>query len=191
MVRIVFCLLLYFGTPCRSSSSLQCNHHLGGALLHHRGSNGAKWSKSWRNCEHLQQPPGARLRENGLNSDDMKLFVISLYSVGELRDQLGELEQVVVVLPGLLLPARNLPLKLSWQRRLSRASWGSCCCELRHTPYFDTLIRTTCLHTLLFSSSHTFILHLLLLLWIRRTSYFCSYFYKWQFNTIGKMETLR
>ena len=67
----------------------------------------------------------------------MKGFVISLYSVGELRDQLGELEQVVVVLPGLLLPARNLPLKLSWQRRLSRASWGSCCCELRHTPYFN------------------------------------------------------
>ena len=160
MVRIVFCLLLYFGTPSRSSSSLQYNHHLGGALLHHWGSNGAKWSKSWRDCEHLYQPPGVRLRQNGLNSDDMKLFVISLYSVGELRDQLGELEQVVVVLPGLLLPARNLPLKLSWQRRLSRASWGSCCCELRHTPYFDTLIRTTCLsnlHTLLFSSSHTFI----------------------------------
>ena len=163
MVRIVFCLLLYLGTPCRSSSSLHYNHHLGGALLHHWGSNGAKRSKSWRDCEHLDQPPGVRLRQNGLSSDDMKVFVlctISLYSVGELRDQLGELEQVVVVLPGLLLPARNLPLKLSWQRRLSRASWGSCCCELRHTPYFDTLIRTTCLsnlHTLLFSSSHTFI----------------------------------
>ena len=39
-----------------------------------------------------------------------------------------------------------------------------------------TLIRTTCLsdlHTLLFSSSHTFILHLLLLLRILHTSYFC------------------